>query len=46
MEINLILKKKILNFQNIKTTEKRLLTLLIKNNIQFICLAGFMKNFI
>jgi len=37
------IKKKILDFQNIKTTEKRLLVLLMKNNIQFICLAGFMK---
>tara|TARA_B100000780_G_scaffold276257_1_gene244500 strand:+ start:699 stop:1277 length:579 start_codon:yes stop_codon:yes gene_type:complete len=44
------IKKKILNFKNIKITEKKLLTLLIKDKIQFICLAGFMrilsKNFI
>jgi phosphoribosylglycinamide formyltransferase 1 len=37
------IKKKILNFKNIKTTEKKLLTLLIKDKIKFICLAGFMK---
>jgi len=37
------IKKKILNFQNIKITEKKLLTLLIKDKIQFICLAGFMR---
>ncbi len=38
-----IIKKKILNFQNVKITEKKLLTLLKKNKIEFICLAGFMK---
>ena len=37
------IKKKILNFQNVKITEKKLLTLLKKNKIKFICLAGFMK---
>ena len=37
------IKKKILNFKNIKIAEKRLLNLLKKNKIQFICLAGFMK---
>ena len=37
------IKKKILNFQNVKITEKKLLTLLKKNKIEFICLAGFMK---
>ena len=37
------IENKILNFQNIKATEKKLLTLLIKNKIKFICLAGFMK---
>tara|TARA_B110000027_G_scaffold116198_1_gene126785 strand:- start:262 stop:840 length:579 start_codon:yes stop_codon:yes gene_type:complete len=37
------IKKKILNFQNIKVIEKKLLTLLIKDRIEFICLAGFMK---
>ena len=37
------IKKKILNFKNIKITEKRLLNLLKQNKIQFICLAGFMK---
>ena len=37
------IKKKILNFQNVKIIEKKLLTLLKKNKIEFICLAGFMK---
>ena len=37
------IKKKILNFKNNKIAEKRLLNLLKKNKIQFICLAGFMK---
>ena len=37
------IKKKILNFKNIKIVEKRLLNLLKQNKIQFICLAGFMK---
>ena len=37
------IKKKILNFKNIKIAEKRLLDLLKQNKIQFICLAGFMK---
>ena len=37
------IKKKILNFKNIKIAEKRLLNLLKQNKIQFICLAGFMK---
>ena len=37
------IKKKILNFQTIKSTEKKLLALLIKDKIEFICLAGFMK---
>ncbi len=37
------IKKKILNFKNVKITEKKLLTLLKKNKIEFICLAGFMK---
>ena len=43
-------KKKIFDFINIKDTEKRILYLLKKENIEFICLAGFMrilsKNFI
>jgi phosphoribosylglycinamide formyltransferase-1 len=34
---------KILNFQNIMIAEKKLLTLLNKKKIRFICLAGFMK---
>ena len=37
------IKKKIFNFKNIKTTEKKLFILLKKNKIKFICLAGFMK---
>ena len=36
------IKKKIFNFKNIKTTEKKLF-ILKKNKIKFICLAGFMK---
>ena len=37
------IKKKIFNFKNIKTTEKKLFILLKKKKIKFICLAGFMK---
>jgi phosphoribosylglycinamide formyltransferase-1 len=37
------IKKKIFNFQNFNNTEKNILTLLKKEKIQFICLAGFMK---
>jgi len=37
------IKKRIFNFQNIKTTEKNVLALLEKEKINFICLAGFMK---
>ena len=37
-----IIKKKF-NFQNIKNTEKKILILLKKKKINFICLAGFMK---
>ena len=37
------IKKRIFNFKNIKTTEKKLFILLKKNKINFICLAGFMK---
>ena len=37
------IKKKTLNFKNIKIAEKRLLNLLKRNRIKFICLAGFMK---
>ena len=37
------IKIKIINFQNVKTIKKKLLTLLTKNKIEFICLAGFMK---
>ena len=37
------IKKKIFNFKNFKDTEKNILTLLKKEKIKFICLAGFMK---
>ena len=37
------IKKRIFNFKNIKTTEKKLFILLKKKKIKFICLAGFMK---
>jgi phosphoribosylglycinamide formyltransferase-1 len=37
------IKKKIFTFQNIKNTEKKILTLLKKEKINLICLAGFMK---
>ena len=37
------IKKKIFNFQDIKNTEKKILTLLKTEKINFICLAGFMK---
>ena len=37
------IKKKIFNFQNIKNAEKDILTILKKDKIKFICLAGFMK---
>ena len=37
------IKKKIFNFQNIKNAEKKILALLNKEQITFICLAGFMK---
>jgi phosphoribosylglycinamide formyltransferase-1 len=37
------IKKKIFNFQNIKDTEKKVLALLKKEKINFICLAGFMR---
>ena len=43
MRIKLILKKKIFNFNDIKDTEKKILILLKKEKINFICLAGFMK---
>ena len=35
--------KKIFNFQNIKTIEKKILILLKREKIRLICLAGFMK---
>ena len=37
------IKKKILNFKNQNLTEKKLLYILKINNIEMICLAGFMK---
>ena len=37
------IKKKIVNFKNIKNAEKNILEELKKNKINFICLAGFMK---
>ena len=37
------IKKKILNFKNKKISEKKLLSILNINNIDMICLAGFMK---
>jgi len=37
------IKKKIFNFNDIKDTEKKILILLKKEKINFICLAGFMK---
>ena len=44
------IKKKIFNFKEIRNIEKKILTLLKKEKISFICLAGFMiilsKNFI
>ena len=44
------IKKKVLNFKNKKLGENKLLYILTKNNIEMICLAGFMrilsKNFI
>ncbi len=43
MQINLILKKKIINFNNPKLFEKNLLIELKKKDIKIVCLAGFMK---
>ena len=37
------IKKKVLSFKNNKLSENKLLSILKKNNIQMICLAGFMK---
>ena len=37
------IKKKIFNYKNVKTDEKKILKLLHKEKIKFICLAGFMK---
>ena len=37
------IKKKIFNFKNTENTEKKILLLLKKEKIKFICLAGFMK---
>ena len=37
------IKKKVFNFQNRRISENKLLSILKKNNIEMICLAGFMK---
>ena len=37
------IKKKVLNFKNKNLSEKKLLFILKSNNIELICLAGFMK---
>ena len=37
------IKKRIINYKNIKIAENKILFYLKKNNIQLICLAGFMK---
>ena len=37
------IKKKIINFKNNKIAEMKSLLILNKRNIEFICLAGFMK---
>ena len=37
------IKKKIFNFKNFMSSEKKILILLKKEKIKFICLAGFMK---
>ena len=37
------IKKKVFNFENIKFTEKKLISILEKNEIKIICLAGFMR---
>ena len=37
------IKKKVLNFKNENLSENKLLSILISNNIEMICLAGFMK---
>ena len=40
---NFNIKKKIINFKFTKSAEKKILSITKKNNIQLICLAGFMK---
>ena len=37
------IKKKIINFKNVKIAEKKILKLIISEKIKLICLAGFMK---
>jgi len=37
------IKKKVINFENKNSSEKKLLSVLKINNIEIICLAGFMK---
>ena len=40
---NFKIKKKVFNFSNKIIAEKKILSVLLKNKIQLICLAGFMK---
>ena len=37
------IKKKVFNFKSTEITEKKILTVIKKEKIEFICLAGFMK---
>tara|TARA_B100000902_G_C26787055_1_gene657932 strand:- start:22 stop:606 length:585 start_codon:yes stop_codon:yes gene_type:complete len=37
------IKKKVINYKKVNIAEKKILNLLKKNNIQIVCLAGFMK---
>ena len=37
------IKKKVFDFQDIQIAEKKILEILVRNKIRFICLAGFMK---
>ena len=43
MQINIILKKKVLSFKNKNQDEISILKFLSKNKIDLICLAGFMR---
>ena len=40
------IKKKIINFKFKKNAEKKILSIIKRNDISFICLAGFYENFI